>query len=277
MGKPKLAGFPNENDGDGRYYTHPLTKERLPSVTSILKLVDKSALVQWSVNLAVDYCVRNVDKLLSMSVERGINAAKYRHKDVRDERAQAGTNVHEAIEAEHTGSWDVPELDAEQLRIMDRWHEFNETHDIKPYLSEFTLWNAGISAGTADGYWEITCLHDPDTDGNYCMGKEAGPFLCLVDIKTSRNTWPEHMYQLAALWKSPVRMEEYEPDKWREVEAPVYEKVVIVHLREDLAELIEVLDLEENWEAFKAYRDAWGAKEKLKIKQRERDAKVGGF
>ena len=272
MSKPKLAGFPNENDGDGRYYTNPITKERLPSVTSVLRMADKSQLTQWAVNLSVDWAVNNLDILSTMDVKRGGNMARYKWKDFRDERAQTGTGIHDTVEAEHTGSWEYPVLDDEQKLIMREWRKLNEKHDIKPIFSEFTVWNPGIAAGTADGYWTI--------DG----------VPCLVDIKTSKNTWPEHMYQLAALWKSPIRMEEYELDKWREVDAPQYDRVVLVHLRAPVFneygyetesgkhDIIEVHDLEENYRAFKAYADVWQAKQDLKVLTKKREAaQFGGF
>ena len=257
MSHPKLASFPKENDGDGRYYKHPLTGEKLASVTSILKMADKSGLAQWAADQAILWSVENWHLLGSRSPEDAYKAGRFRWNAVRDERAQVGTGVHETVQAIHTGSWDYPVLDEEQKRIMGHWEMLNNEHEIKPLLTEFTCWNPGVSAGTADGYWLI--------DG----------VKTLVDIKTSKNMWPEHNYQLAALWASPWVMEEYELDKWRENYAPTYEEVAIIHLREDRHEIHRVSNLQLNYDAFKGYVDVRNAKEA--IKQADKDAKVASF
>lgn len=257
MTSPKLARLvlygDAKSEDEGRAYSYPLEKNsddryyQYPSVTTVLKLVDKSALIQWSVNLAVTWCVENIDKLMGMSVEKGINVAKYRHNDVKSERAAIGDGIHATIEAEHEGKWDFPKLDAEQQQIMAHWRQFCVEHKVEAVHSELTMFNRGLGyAGTADGIWYI--------DG----------VLCLVDIKTSKSTWPEHLMQLAALWGCDEWVPEVAPEKWESMAPLKVEKVAIVHLRSDLHELIWVDNLEENFEAFQGYLNVWKAKAKLK-------------
>lgn len=253
MGTPELAKFAKENDGDGRYYVHPHTGQRVPSITSVLRLADKSGLVQWSVDLAVRWCIENWHVLGERSDEAAFGIARYKHTRVRDERAQVGTGIHETVEALHTGSWDFPELDDEQQRIMQHWYALNEEHDIQPIHSEFTVWDAvNEYAGTADGFWLID-------------GVET-----VVDIKTSKNHWPEHDAQLAALTLAPVRMEKVDDD-WVEHEWTPPINAAIIHLREDKHEIIPVENLDLHYEVFLGYRKVALAKEQLK--QREKEAK----
>ena len=225
-----------------------------------MRLVDKSALSQWAADEATRWCVANVDTLLSKSEDGGFQSGRFAWKRTRDLRAWAGTQIHETIEAEHTGSWNFPALDDEQQEIMAQWRALNERHKIAPILSEFTVWNPGIAAGTADAILDIDGVR------------------CLVDYKTSKNMWPEHNYQLAALAKSPIYMQEYELDKWREEPMPAFDKVAIIHLRSDKAEIHYIENIEENYSVFESYVNVWNAKEKLKAKEKiNAIAAYGGF
>lgn len=199
----------------------PADAPRYPSVTSVLRLVDKSSLIQWAVNLAVEWCVNNLDALMSRSVEAGIKSGKYRWKDYRNERASVGDGIHATIEAEHLGTWSFPVLDEEQSQIIDQWRDLNTRHVIKPIYSEMTVFDTDRGyAGTLDGIWEI--------DGK----------VCLVDIKTSKSTWPEHWYQLGALWQAPTWMITTDDETWTAVSPSQVDRVAIVHLRSDFAEII---------------------------------------
>lgn len=248
---PALAQYYSEKDDDGRAYKHPLTGEKLPSVTTILKMADKSGLAQWAADQAISWAVLNWHLLGARSNEDAFKAGRWRWKDVRDERAQVGTGIHETIEAIHTGSWEYPELDEEQQRIMLQWYMLNEEYDIEPILSEFTVWNPGVTAGTADGLWKIT---DKRTGESWTV---------LVDIKTSKNHWPEHDYQLAALAKAPILMVQAE-DGWVEAPMPYFDRVAIVHLREDRHEIIWVDNIDENFDVFMGYVQVWRGKQRLK-------------
>ena len=263
MGAPTLSQWGDANAyKEGRAYKHPGTDERLPSITTILKMADKGGLAQWAADCAMDWAVKNWSLLGQRSDEDALKAGRYRWKDVRDERAEVGTGVHEAIEAIHTGSGVFPFLDDEQDRIMEKWDEFNFVHHAVPVYTEFTVWWADHYAGTGDGLWLI--------DGE----------LWLIDIKTSKNTWPEHFCQLAALRHAPhamIRVDEgtegavSHKDKekniswWSQVDNPALQadKVGILHLREDKWELIEVENLEIHQEIFNGYEQVHYAKKKL--------------
>ena len=257
---------------EARAYRHPHTGVQYPSVTSILKMADKSSLTQWAVNLSVDWAVNNIDKLLSMSVERGANVARYRWKDVRDERAEVGTGVHETIEAELTGSWNYPELDSEQQLIMEEWHKFREEHEVELMLSEFTVFDKDSkSMGTADGYVLI--------DG----------VKTLIDLKTSKSMWPEHEYQLAALWHAEDWLVETEEMIWTSIPKREVEQVAIIHLRapefddwgrkikEGKHDLVPITNLDLNYNVYKAYSDVWYARQAIADVKKEEAKVVDGF
>lgn len=298
MSRPQLAQFVGEGEGKGRQYKHPFRlggdKKPLasPSITTVLKLVDKSSLAQWSADLTAKWCSENWETLGSRSEDRAFNVARFRWKDVRDERAFVGTGIHDTIEAEHLGLWDYPMLDAEQLLIMEEWRKLNEIWLIEPILSEFTVWNFTHDyAGTGDGLWRFT---------NRLTGET---FVALVDIKTSKSTWPEHRMQLSALCNGEVLMEKVNPDaeykngkwpegSWVEREMPEFDKALLVHLRapefnewghltkEGKHDLIEVeRELLPLWfEEFCGYRALRATQDKRKALEKKMEAaSYGGF
>lgn len=195
-----------------------------------------------------------------MSTEKAMHRGKYRWRDVRDERAGVGDGVHSTIESEHKGLWDFPTLDEEQKLIMAQWEDLKKVHDIRPVETELTVWEPGSHAGTLDGLWYI--------DG----------ILRLVDVKTSKNHWPGHDYQLAGLAYAEKALVETVPnadpkneDHWKEVDNPAHWSKIdgasIIHLRADKWAIIPVPNLAENYEIFKAYARVWWAKQNLKEKE----------
>lgn len=294
MGAPKLTKLSlwgaASAYNEGRAYRHPVSGKQYPSITTILKLVDKSALIQWSVNLTVDWCVNNVDTLLAKSIEGGKAIARYRHKDVLNERAEVGTGVHEYIECEHTGSWEYPELDAEQTQIIEYWHEFAVDHEIEAILSEFTVSDERVGyMGTADGYWKIKCTHELEK-GVDCFGSPIPVgHLCLVDLKTSRNTWPEHYMQLAALDGANEWLIEVSDMVWEAQTPRLVDDVVILHLRADeydeygrvskpgFAKLKPVKNVDLRLAQFVSYANTWHITQEIAKTEKMEELLTSGF
>lgn len=278
MSAPELSLYYSEAEEDGRGYRNPVTDERAPSVTTILKLENKDNLIQWAANLTLQWAVENWQWLGSNSDEAGLRRGKYRWKDARDERATVGTAVHEYIECLNTGGWDFPELTEEQESIVEQYHLFTQAHIVEPVLSEVTLWNHTYEyAGTADGLWRI--------DG----------VLRWIDLKTSKNTWPGHKMQLSALKNSEKIMvrsatevdgwAKFKHNKtgvtswWSEQDLPETDSSAIVHIRggfrdrngdwePPMWEYLVADPVEEalRFEAFKAYRNLYAVNEELKSK-----------
>lgn len=261
MTQPPLSQYYNGNEGDGRRYRHPHTGELLPSVTTILKESPKN-LEQYAANLTMAWAVENWMSLGSMSSEKGMNSGKYRWKDHANERAEVGDGVHSWVEAEHRGLWEYPELNDEQEEIIEQWNGFNLLHTIEPKYTELTVWYPGRFAGTLDGLWIL--------DGK----------LTLIDIKTSKSHWPEHDFQISALAHAPkalVPLADHpnpkKPEDWEEIDNPAHiskiDGAALIHLRSDLAEIIPVKHLAENYGVFDALTDTWYARRTLEKVQKE--------
>ena len=274
---PKLSLYPREHESQGRAYKDPITGEQYPSVTSILKYEDKSALVQWAVDRAVLWCVDNWQDL-GVDPDAAFMKARYRHNDVRDERAWVGTGVHAYIEAEHTESWDMPELNDEQQEILEWWKHFNDLYEVEPILTEWTVVNRKVGyAGTADGLWRITEKLTGET------------WTSLVDVKTSKRIWDGHMMQLSALASAEAWFEEVpegtddsseqkwknsetnkvEKSYWVEKEMPRFDKVQVLHLTSEGVELVDINNIDIHFKKFSSYKGIWNADQELKQRKKE--------
>lgn len=263
MGAPELSQYYSEKEGDGRGYVNPVTGDKSPSVTTVLKLENKDNLIQWAANLTAQFYAENPDYSRTHSDEQAKRGGQYYWKKFRDERAEVGTGVHEYVEAEHNGSWEYPELDTEQWSMVEQWGLFNDAHKVEPVHSEITLWNHTHDyAGTADGLWYI--------DG----------VLRWCDIKTAKNTWPGHWMQLSALknaecmmLKSPVQLPGYtkwknpktkETSWWKEEAMPTVESSAIIHLRADKWALLLAEDEDLRFREFVHYRGLYEIQQTLK-------------
>lgn len=274
MTKPELAQYAKE-DGTGRAYKHPFRTVgeadkplTSPSVTTVLNLVDKPALIQWAADRTLDWAIDNVSLLFVKDEEGAKRWGKYRWADVRDERAEVGTGIHETIESMHTGGWNYPALDDEQRRIMRQWELLNQRYTIVPHKSEFTIWhfgNVGFEdyAGTGDGLWDITDNETGETWVNV-----------VIDLKTSKNTWPEHWLQLAALRRAEVVMVKQPDGTWIEEELPAGDGTAIIHLREDKFSVTIETDqdlINLQYEQFMSYRRVWSYKKLVEEYSKTRD------
>jgi hypothetical protein len=174
----------------------------VPGVTTVTGIADKPGLRQWAVDLTAAYAVTHVDALLNRSEVEGYGFLRYRwkrepkldadpnlrnwHEYVLNDAADMGTWFHEYAEADLTDGFTAEPVEDWQQEMVDAWNLFKFEHDIEVLLVEETVYNPIGYAGTFDLLVRI--------DGK----------VYLVDIKTSRGTWPEHLMQLAALGAAPV-------------------------------------------------------------------------
>jgi hypothetical protein len=235
-----------------------------PSVTTVLKAVNKPALLQWVADQTAAKAVVSLPYLMAMSEEVGYGGLRFfwsktpelvgsevrRYFDgVKDDAAELGTNIHGWVEADIDGLSPYPlPLGIETEEMIEAWREWFSWHEVISHRQEFTCVNDTLEiAGTADADWSIRCDHEGP-----CLGQEPGDFVrTLVDLKSSRHTWPEHGYQLAALASAEVIMREVlegtegallaektERGKkvrswWVEDAPPAWERYALLHIRPD--------------------------------------------
>ena len=168
-----------------RLYTHPTTGAQVPSVTTILGVLDKPALPRWAALEVATYAIENKTAWESLPARDALTLLKGAPWSKSKNAADAGTNAHAYAEAILRGETPVEPED----------HEFAPLHGdaiknvreliahVKPTVVavEATAWNATHGyAGTFDGLHII--------DGQ----------LTLVDLKTSKDVYPDYALQLAA-------------------------------------------------------------------------------
>lgn len=210
MTAPKLRVRASGYNGSG--YSLPTRPARpgskkdflvVPGVTTVLRVIDKPALIQWSVDQVAAYAVNNVDALLSRNYEQGFGFLRYfhsrkpkegdplrqAHRFVLNDAAELGTNTHDWIEA-YLNGWDLPDLDyPEAEEMVEQFLLWESEHTVEPILTEATVVGDNY-AGTLDLFALV--------DG----------VPTLLDIKTSRGLWREHRMQVAALAFADTWMEE---------------------------------------------------------------------
>lgn len=154
----------------------------VPGVTSILKQLNKPALINWAAGAAADHVLSQYQEGMNRNaMELLCREAKGAHNRIRDKAAVTGTKVHSYVEALFKGR-SLPSVDDEQARnAISAFESWLKTININVLESEQILFSKQHwYAGTADIIAEI--------EGQ----------LTLADIKTSSGIYDEMWMQLAA-------------------------------------------------------------------------------
>ena len=156
-----------------------------PSVTTVLGILDKPALVGWAAGLAVDWCIENKAR---------IDHPQFKHnamngwRDVSKQACDIGSEVHHIINNLHQGhdtQSERPEVQNAVLAHLD-WEKQNA---VTIEASEVPVHDKLLMfAGTLDAVAII--------DGERC----------LIDYKTSKAVYNEYKYQVAAYARAWDRM-----------------------------------------------------------------------
>lgn len=161
-----------------RYY---IDGEFYPSVTQILSLIDKSQpLMQWAVNVALDYIKQNKEELHSKSSGQILYAAKKRHKELKKEAGDLGSQIHKLIER-YLKNWSYEEFLTERIsKQFESFKNWVQENNFSLVNSEKFLFNKKYQvAGTTD------------------IVAYLGNKLYLIDLKTSKGIYEEMILQLA--------------------------------------------------------------------------------
>lgn len=214
----------------GRFYAHPLTGQRVPSVTNVIGCLDKPALVPWAAKMAAEYADRQWTVLTELGSEERITLIKSAHRRESERAMGLGTAVHDAID-----HWcrdePMPEWQPGVASHMDQFVEFLEQRSPEFLANEFTVWNGTVGyAGTADFLAVIN-------------GRTT-----LVDVKTGKGVYPEAGLQLAALANAECIML---PDG-SEAELPQVDIAAVLHVRPRSWALVPIADLDGCWEGFRS-------------------------
>lgn len=170
----------------------------IPSVTTILKVINKPALINWASNMAVDYASsaiepgKSYDELELASIWQG---AKKAHFQKKTDAGDLGTFLHKWVEdfikGEKPGMPVNPDL---QLSVL-KFRKWAKQHKVKFLLSEQMIFSRKYKYS---GLIDFVC----EMDGELYIG----------DLKTSSGIYPEMMMQTCAYRKA--REEEFPGEKY---------------------------------------------------------------
>ena len=169
--------------------------ELLPSVTSILKIIDKSGpLMNWSRKLVIDRAREELKGFVSdrsyprhpsdEEIENALAKAKAAPDKVRDESAELGTLAHECINEILSGR--EPEVPDEVRPAVYGAIDWSSEMGLEVVATESRIWHpVHRYAGTVD-----------------FIGRDPEGRLVVADWKRSKGLYPEHAYQGAAYAKA---------------------------------------------------------------------------
>lgn len=152
----------------------------VPGVTTILKCINKPALIQWSANMASDHFLASVKQgrtdLVAVHKE-----SKVAHRKKAQGAADSGTNVHDYAEA-FIKKKPLPLLLTDQAKLgVEAFHKWIDSHHVKFLSSERRIFSR-------EHYYAGTCDFVAEIDGVMGVG----------DFKTSSGIYPEMRLQTAA-------------------------------------------------------------------------------
>jgi len=177
---------------NGRHYQVEGFSEPFPSVTTVLGIINKPALVPWARNMALESVKETLYDHLEESVESQwvediIEQARRRPDQIRDQAADFGTRAHILIEQIIQGL--EPEIPAEMEPVVQSFTSWRQDAGLDIQLTETMVYSGKYRyAGAMDA-----------------VAYQGGTLVAL-DWKTGNGLYPEHLLQVAAYAKALEEM-----------------------------------------------------------------------
>ena len=220
-------------------HIHKLDGRPLMGVTSVLSVISKPALIQWSANMAVNY-VRDNSKTIDndegmetkyVITEELLQEAKVAHRKKKEKAGDWGTEIHKWVEdyilSEINDTAPAPEIPEDEMKkkailnFLD-WASMNKVEFLE---SERNIWSEKLWIG---GICDLVV--------------RIGSKTYLADIKTSSGIYNEAFYQMGAYNLCFEEMNLYKD----------IAGYIVINLKKDgKMEIKEVTDMKTNKEAFK--------------------------
>ena len=227
----------------------------VPSVTTVLGILDKPAVVAWKSRESARAMWRALNPrtgvLPDLEVKEGTDAEELQRTEdalikwamqeadkTRDTAAALGTQVHrlaDIVGAPEAGSMGF-QVSEETLPYVEAFRGFLDRYGGSQSIvsSEHCVWSANGYAGTYDLLMQLPATaegHSPHTDPDACtICLTAGQELWLIDIKTSKGYYPEYGLQLAGYrWADSIVL----PDTPVVYPMPHIQRTGVLHLRPD--------------------------------------------
>jgi hypothetical protein len=214
-----------------------------PSVTTILEVLSKPALVYWKGQEVARAIYRDSKAFFGQAWDVGedqaIGWAMKKADEQRDRAAKLGSSIHLLADMQSRATetlskgFQVSDEEKPYLRAWEAFTAFLEAQGASIVSSEHAVWGEGY-AGTYD-----LILKMPDPKAHYKVpgdpSIDATDFeiqheLWLVDIKTSKGIYPEYALQLAAYGHAAGIILPNDPKLYP---MPKIDRYAVLHLRPD--------------------------------------------
>ena len=205
---------------------------RIPGTTTIIgRFKDSGGLLHWAFKQG-------------QAAERGEINSLY---DKRDEAAESGTLAHEMVEAHING---------EEFKPSKLEHSHEVVKQAEKAFNAYLLWESMTKLEIVDQEMQLVSEEYQFGGCPDAIGTINGE-LCLIDWKTSNGVYPDYLMQLAAykqLW------EENHPDK------PLTGGFHLCRFAKEYGDFTHHYfdELDDAWEQFKLFRQAYDLDKKLK-------------
>lgn len=162
---------------DVKNHVHKLDGKNLTGITTILSVINKPYLIQWSANMACEYVKNNLKDLKDM--DEVLENAKVAHTKKKEKAGGIGTKVHKAVE-NYINSGELKAEDKLVQRCLNNFISWAKEDKVEFVESEKNLYSRKYWLG---GIVDFVCK----IDGEIWIG----------DIKTSSGIYPENFLQMA--------------------------------------------------------------------------------
>jgi hypothetical protein len=203
-----------------RWYTHD--GNDYPSVTTILKAINKPALVGWAAKSVAEYAANNIDQIYAIAKDDpagAVDLLKGTPWRERDKAASLGSRVHRLLEGDGEGA------SLEEQPYVDAWAKWLEATGTKVIAQEIPV------ASTKYGY-----------GGTVDLIAEVDGRVGVLDVKTGKTVadrdgavYLEIALQLAAYASADAG--------WPDGLAAPFERAAVLHVRPEGVSVFKVDDI----------------------------------
>lgn len=139
-----------------RYYRETYSddlRRGIPSVTTILNILSKPALIQWAANMACEYIISQADDLpewqgiTATTVKMWAEDAKKNYRRVSSKAANIGVEVHRLVELDSKGK-PLPKMEHVSPAVENGYEAyclFREAVNLKPLKIEYNIYGKFMS------------------------------------------------------------------------------------------------------------------------------------
>jgi hypothetical protein len=182
----------NEYSFDDKNHIHVLDDKPLHGVTTVLGVISKPFLIQWSANMAVDYIQNEVARIATentgfdMLIELGnkwpdvLKEARSAHRKKKEKAGDWGTIMHDSIE-KWIKAQTLPKLTGELKVGFNKFRDWAKENKVEFIESEKHVWSRELWIG---GILDLVFK----MDGKKYIG----------DIKTAGAIYNEAFFQMGA-------------------------------------------------------------------------------